>query len=72
MDKQDEECYFCEMITWLKNDAKEYKKETNINTHFRVCISEYRVKDGKRKGCTTYRPLKFKYCPMCGVRIKGV
>lgn len=62
-------CEFCEQYEFLKKEAKERKKKNDINTYFRVRLFEYSVKDRIQRGAISWKPMKFKYCPVCGKKM---
>lgn len=62
-------CEFCEQYEYLKEEAKERKKENGINTYFKVRLFEYRVQNRIRKSGTNGRLMKLNYCPVCGRKL---
>lgn len=65
-------CEFCNTYLFAKEKAKERKRETGINTYFKVKLFEYSVKNRVRKGALTYRGMKLVFCPMCGRKLSEV
>lgn len=64
-------CKFCELYNYQKQAAKEFKKETGINTTFRASLIEIRTKDRVRRGKLTHDSVKLVFCPECGMRLSG-
>ncbi len=62
-------CEFCETYKQAKKAAAESKKETGVNTYFRVKLFEYSVRNRVRKGSMTYASMKLVYCPTCGKKL---
>ena len=55
------DCPICEQI----NDSKNFKgRRSNIS--FKVALIEESYRNGVYRGKLTWKPYKFRFCPICG------
>ena len=62
-------CEFCELCQFAKEEAKQLKNKSGINTYFKARLYEYHMKDRKVRATMTFKGTKLVYCPTCGRKL---
>lgn len=62
-------CEFCEMYDSAKELAEERKRLRGIDTMFEVLIRQTKKLNGMKRGTVDGRPVKLKFCPLCGKQL---
>ena len=66
------ECKFCKMYEDERSLAKERKLEHGVNTYLKIRLYSSCVKNRATVSACSFRPMKFRYCPVCGKKLKGM